>query len=461
MRGSRKLSRSPVKYPALTKKGVLMRAVQRLTVAHAIVSRLRAAMSAISILAAGAFFTVAIAPAFSAAPATAAGPTIVLIGGDKQGYPRTEHDYPDGILAIERLIKGSPQLQALHPIVKSFPAGFPADLSQIADADVVLLYFGMDYRTMSQVLDDAARRETIARLMARGAGLIALHQASTVPHRTSFIPMADWLGGVRFGMADRTTEIAQIRISGAGKNPVANGLKFFDYLDEFYPTISFSTTDKVTPILTAKTHIQTRDNQPVFEEPPADHVIAWTAERPNGGRSFAFTSGHYLLTFDQPEIRTMLLNAILWTAKRDVPAAGATTDAPTMPHGGRHIAGSDVPQRVVLPRAEAQVQLQPWGKLEWFASRELGNSTSMTIGMATISPGKENPLHRHPNCDEILQVLQGEIMNRVGDKEYEMHAGDTVTIPEGTPHNARNIGKEDAVLSISYNTPDRIAIGEK
>jgi quercetin dioxygenase-like cupin family protein/type 1 glutamine amidotransferase len=298
-------------------------------------------------------------------------------------------------------------------------------------------------------------------LMAKGAGLIALHQASTVPRRTSVIPMADWLGGVRFGMADRTTEIAQIRISGAGKNPVANGLKPFEYLDEFYPTLTFSTTDKVTPILTAKTHIQTRNNQPVFEEPPSDHVIAWAAERPNGGRSFAFTSGHYLLTFDQPEIRTMLLNAILWTAKRDVPSAGATTNASTMPRGGSRAAASIAPPRVLLPRVDAQVQLQPWGKLEWFASRELGNSTSMTVGIATISPGKENPVHRHPNCDEILHVLQGQIMNRVGDKEYEMHAGDTVTIPEGTPHNARNIGKDDAVLSISYNTPDRIAIGEK
>jgi mannose-6-phosphate isomerase-like protein (cupin superfamily) len=85
----------------------------------------------------------------------------------------------------------------------------------------------------------------------------------------------------------------------------------------------------------------------------------------------------------------------------------------------------------------------------------------MTVGMATINPGKENPVHMHPNCDEILHVLQGQIMNRVGDKEYEMRAGDTVTVPEGTPHNARNIGKDDAVLSISYNTPDRIAIGEK
>jgi mannose-6-phosphate isomerase-like protein (cupin superfamily)/type 1 glutamine amidotransferase len=434
-----------------------MRAIQTLNLSRAVLARLPAAIPAICVLAAGAFFTF-VASTAAAAPG---GPTIVLIGGDKQGYPRTEHDYPDGILAIERLIKGSPQLQALNPTVKSFPAGFPSDLSQIADADVVLLYFGMDYRTMSDVLDSKPRRDSIERLMEKGAGLIALHQASTVPDRTSVIPMADWLGGVRFGMADRTTEIAQIRISGAGKNPIANGLKPFEYLDEFYPTITFSTTDKVTPILTAKTHIQTRNNQPVFEEPPSDHVIAWAAERPNGGRSFAFTSGHYLLTFDQPEIRTMLLNAILWTAKRDVALAGATTDAPTMPRGGSRAAASAAPKSVLLLRADAQVQTQPWGKLEWFASRELGNSTSMTVGIATISPGKENPVHFHPNCDEILHVLQGNIMNRVGDKEFEMRAGDTVTVPEGTPHNARNIGKDDAVLSISYNTPDRIAIGEK
>ena len=52
-------------------------------------------------------------------------------------------------------------------------------------------------------------------------------------------------------------------------------------------------------------------------------------------------------------------------------------------------------------------------------------------------------------------------MNRVGDKEYEMRAGDTVTIPEGTLHNARNIGTDDAVMSISYSSPDRISIGEQ
>ncbi len=41
-----------------------------------------------------------------------------------------------------------------------------------------------------------------------------------------------------------------------------------------------------------------------------------------------------------------------------------------------------------------------------------------------------------------------------------MNAGDTVVIPQGTLHNARNIGTEDAVMIISYPTADRITIGE-
>lgn len=429
-----------------------MKTIQRFAVSHVVLAQLPAALLAICMLTAAVFVTTA---------AAATGPTIVVIGGDKQGYPRTEHDYPDGVLAIERLIKGSPQLQALNPVVKPFVTGFPSDLSQIADADVVILYFGMTYGTPNgHTLDNAARRAAMEKLMAKGAGLIALHQASTVPDEKSAVPFADWLGGVRFGMADRTTEIAPIRISGAG-NPVANGLKAFNYLDEFYPTLTFSKTGtKVTPILTAKAHVQTRNNRPVFED-PSDYVVAWAAERPNGGRSFGFTGAHYLATFDQPQIRTALLNAILWTAKRDVPAAGATTNAPTMPHFGGGRSASAAPQRVVLPVADAPVEPQPWGKLQWFASRALGNSISVTVGMATINAGKENPVHRHPNCDEILHVLQGHIMNRVGDKQFEMKAGDTVTIPEGTLHNARNIGTEDAVLSISYSSPDRISIGEQ
>ncbi|ODU21246.1 MAG: hypothetical protein ABS87_07365 [Sphingomonas sp. SCN 67-18] len=116
--------------------------------------------------------------------------------------------------------------------------------------------------------------------------------------------------------------------------------------------------------------------------------------------------------------------------------------------------------RVVLRANEVKPEPQSWGMLKWFASRALGNSTKMTTGEATVAVGKANPVHWHPNTDEVLHVVSGHIMHRVGDQEYEMRAGDTVVIPEGTRHNARNIGTEDAVLAISFNSADRYTIGE-
>ena len=84
----------------------------------------------------------------------------------------------------------------------------------------------------------------------------------------------------------------------------------------------------------------------------------------------------------------------------------------------------------------------------------------MTVGEAVIKPGQENPRHYHPNCDEILHVVRGRILHTMGSQQVEMTAGDTVSIPTGVRHNARNIGTEDAVLAISFSSAHREVIGE-
>ena len=102
-----------------------------------------------------------------------------------------------------------------------------------------------------------------------------------------------------------------------------------------------------------------------------------------------------------------------------------------------------------------------WGNLVWYASRSLGNSTEMTIGRCTLKPGCANPRHYHPNCTEILVVMQGRIRHTISEsEEAEMHEGDTVTIPPNLWHRATNIGDTDAVLHISFSSADRQTVGE-
>ena len=103
---------------------------------------------------------------------------------------------------------------------------------------------------------------------------------------------------------------------------------------------------------------------------------------------------------------------------------------------------------------------QEWGRLVWMVSGALGNSDTMTVGRCHIGPGEQNPRHHHPNCDEVLHVLRGTIEHSLDDGPFRWPPGDTVSIPSGTLHNARNVADEQAIFVISFSTPDRQTVGE-
>jgi hypothetical protein len=50
--------------------------------------------------------------------------------------------------------------------------------------------------------------------------------------------------------------------------------------------------------------------------------VGWAFERPNGGRGFGFTGGHFHKNWGLENQRRVVLNAILWTAQLEVPANG-------------------------------------------------------------------------------------------------------------------------------------------
>jgi len=115
----------------------------------------------------------------------------------------------------------------------------------------------------------------------------------------------------------------------------------------------------------------------------------------------------------------------------------------------------------LLRAHQAQVQETDWGRLTWLASGKLGNSGTMTVGRCLIRPGKANPRHNHPNCEEVLHVLAGRIVHTLDEqREVELSVGDTIAVPPNLVHNARNIGAEDAVLAICFSSPDRQTRGE-
>ena len=115
----------------------------------------------------------------------------------------------------------------------------------------------------------------------------------------------------------------------------------------------------------------------------------------------------------------------------------------------------------VLEASEVTTKEFDWGTLTWFASAELGNSEHQTVGRCVLKPGMSNPRHHHPDCEEVLHVLGGRIAHALEDgSEVEMSAGDTITLPAGAPHFARNIGDGDAVLFVCFSSAERKVVGE-
>src|SRR4030095_5186665 len=58
--------------------------------------------------------------------------------------------------------------------------------------------------------------------------------------------------------------------------------------------------------------------------------MAWAAERAGGGRGFGFTGGHDHWNWGDPNFRKVMLNAIVWCARGEVPATGVESPKLTM-----------------------------------------------------------------------------------------------------------------------------------
>jgi quercetin dioxygenase-like cupin family protein len=96
-----------------------------------------------------------------------------------------------------------------------------------------------------------------------------------------------------------------------------------------------------------------------------------------------------------------------------------------------------------------------WGRLVWLIGEELTPGAEQTLGVVTIAPGQRNPLHMHPNCEELLYVMEGEADHKLGDEMFHLTAGDVIRIPRGVPHWARATADGPLVALISFSAPDR------
>jgi mannose-6-phosphate isomerase-like protein (cupin superfamily) len=96
-----------------------------------------------------------------------------------------------------------------------------------------------------------------------------------------------------------------------------------------------------------------------------------------------------------------------------------------------------------------------WGWLSFLADEETTGTSGVTVGTARIQPGAKNPLHKHPNCAEIILFLAGSVEHVVDTEVVEVAKGDMLIVPAGMPHRAHNVGSEPVEMIVIYNSGRR------
>jgi len=118
-------------------------------------------------------------------------------------------------------------------------------------------------------------------------------------------------------------------------------------------------------------------------------------------------------------------------------------------------------RRYVVRRGETPTQAHPWGRITWMDNAEITGSEVLTFGVVQIDPGRANPRHYHPNSDEILHVVEGELIHSLGAEEHHLSAGDIIHVPQGVWHHAHNPGTTPARMIVVFNTGRRQAVFEE
>jgi len=83
-------------------------------------------------------------------------------------------------------------------------------------------------------------------------------------------------------------------------------------------------------------------------------------------------------------------------------------------------------------------------------------STQMAITLVEGDSGSEQPMHSHPEAEQVYVIVAGNGVMKVDDEEQEVAAGMLVFIPPGASHAIRNVGDESLMYVSATSPPFRM-----
>lgn len=109
----------------------------------------------------------------------------------------------------------------------------------------------------------------------------------------------------------------------------------------------------------------------------------------------------------------------------------------------------------VRRKAGERAEQTDFGSVHWAVKQGDPDGAEQTLGVAVFDAGKGNVEHVHPNCEEIIFLLTGDVEHTLGDQATVLAPGDLIVVPRGVPHRLVNVGDDPARALVVFSSPDR------
>lgn len=259
--------------------------------------------------------------------AFAAEPTRVLILVGPSTHPPGTHEVAAGGRLIEHCLEHMENVSGVEAeVIDKWPE------DRMALQKVASVVFTGDRFPPAEMPARERIMADLTAMMDHGCGLVCYHYATGLgaTHVTpeGDHPLLRWMGGYFATKCPHHQSVARVFNAatiepGSGDHPVLRGWKEFTIRDEPYIKNYFGKDGPAKNVTILASSM-------LPPEAPAREAVAWAVARPDGGRGVGIVMPHFYKNWQNDELRKLILNGIVWSAKLEVPKEGVVTKLPDL-----------------------------------------------------------------------------------------------------------------------------------
>lgn len=249
---------------------------------------------------------------------------VFIAGEDSHGHG--EHEFRAGCHLLAKALNKSGLGIRAHVVEN----GWPKDESILKGASAVIVYSnGREQHPLKKHF------KSFDSLVETGTGVGFFHDAFNVEDEDAKY-ISKWIGAY-YEKGFSTNPKWECRSKLNIEIPLTNGVKPFKVFDEWHFNIKFSDSDEVKTALRGIPDEAARSGATSSPRGPFQHIVdatgqeeslLWVKESKEGKRGFGFSGGHYHEIWKNRNVRTLVLNAIAWSAGVSVPKSGVRSANP-------------------------------------------------------------------------------------------------------------------------------------